>query len=91
MKSGYSNINRGDGNAGFFEMIIGYIEMVWDFFLNLINSLVMLISAIAGAVILPPAVAVMVPSFLAISVVAMAGISICKLVIGRIKDNARNY
>ncbi len=67
----------------FFETVIGYIEMVWDFFLNLINSLLTLITTLVSAVLLPPAVAVMVPSFLAASVTAVAGIAICKLVIGR--------
>lgn len=67
----------------FFETVVGYIEMVWDFVLNLINSLLTLITTLVSAVLLPPAVAVMVPSFLAVSVTAVAGIAICKLVIGR--------
>lgn len=67
----------------FFETVVGYIEMVWDFVLNLINSLLTLITTLVSAVLLPPAVAVMVPSFLAASVTAVAGIAICKLVIGR--------
>ncbi len=67
----------------FFGTIIGYIETIWDFFLNLINSLLTLISALASAILLPPVVALAAPSFLAASVTAVAGIAICKLIIGR--------
>ena len=67
----------------FFGTIIGYLEMVWSYFLNLINSMISFLSLILAATALPLSIAYYVPSFIASSVVAVSSIAVLKLIIGR--------
>ena len=67
----------------FFGTIIGYLEMVWSYFLNLINSMISFLTLILSATALPLSIAYYVPSFIASSVVAVSSIAVLKLIIGR--------
>jgi len=67
----------------FFQAIINYIEIVWNFFVNLITSLINLVTAVLSAVIIPQTVHVWVFAPLGASVLAVMAISVLKLIIGR--------
>lgn len=67
----------------FFGTIIGYLEMVWSYFLNIINSMISFLSLILAATALPLSISYYVPSFIASSVVAVSSIAVLKLIIGR--------
>lgn len=70
----------------FFTAVWEVIEMAIDFLINLVQSLIMLLSVIVSASSLPTTLALQLPSFLATSVIIVAAITIIKLIIGR--DNA---
>lgn len=70
----------------FFTAVWEVIEMCIDFLINLVQSLIMLLSVIVSASSLPTNLALHLPSFLATSVIIVAAITIIKLIIGR--DNA---
>lgn len=70
----------------FFGTVIGYIEMVWNFFLNFLQSLLTLLTALLQAVTLPSKLVYMAPSFMSASILAVGAIAALKLIIGR--DNA---
>lgn len=67
----------------FFESIISYIDLIWNFFINAIRSLISLFTVLLGAVTLPQMLVNTVPSFLAVSVSAVASIALIKLIVGR--------
>ena len=67
----------------FFESIISYIEIIWGFFLNLINSLLSLVTAIAGAVIVPSSLATYMWGPIGSCVLAVAGFAVVKMLVGR--------
>lgn len=67
----------------FFSSIISYIETIWDFFLNLIETLLSFIQTLATAVLLPPMLTGYVWAPIASSIVAVAGFSIVKMIVGR--------
>lgn len=70
----------------FFETIIGYVELIWNFFLNLLQSLLTLLVALLQALTLPNKLVMFAPSFMAASILAVGAIAAIKLIIGR--DNA---
>lgn len=67
----------------FFETIIGYLELIWDFFLNLINSILSLITAVAGAVVIPPQLLGLVFGPLGACIISVTGFAVVKIIIGR--------
>lgn len=70
----------------FFETVIEYIELGWNFFLNFLQSLLTLLVALLQAVTLPSKLAYMAPSFMSACILAVGAIAALKLIIGR--DNA---
>ena len=67
----------------FFQAIINYIEIVWNFFVNLITSLINLVTAVLAAVSIPQTVYGFVFAPLGASIMAVMAISVLKLIIGR--------
>ena len=67
----------------FFGSIMSYIEVVWDFFLNLINSLLTFIDTLATAVTLPATISGFLWSPIASCMVSMVAFSVVKMIIGR--------
>lgn len=67
----------------FFETIIDYIELVWNFFLNLINSLLSLVTAVAGAMIIPQSLPVYVFGPLGACILATSAFAVIKMLVGR--------
>ena len=67
----------------FFSSIMSFIQAIWDFFLNLINTLMTLIETLAAAVVLPPLLTGYVWAPIASSIVAVAGFAVAKMIVGR--------
>lgn len=67
----------------FFNSIISFIETIWDFFLNLINTLLTFIQTLTEAVLLPPMLLGYVWPPIASCIVAVAGFAIVKMIVGR--------
>lgn len=67
----------------FFELVVSYIELIWEFFLNFITSLLSLVTAVAGAMVLPNALIASIGGQLGASIIAVGSFSIIKLLVGR--------
>lgn len=67
----------------FFDTIVSYLESIWQFFLNMLQSLSTLVMALSAATELPFTLTAIAPSFLAASVSAVSGIAIVKILLGR--------
>lgn len=67
----------------FFENIISYIEIAWTFFLNLINSLLSLATALVGAVMVPDFVSTRMWGPIGACCLAVTGFAVVKMIVGR--------
>lgn len=67
----------------FFDKIIGFIEQVWDFFVNLINSLIIALSAVVTASTLPQLLMPFLPAVVASSFMIVVAFAVVKFIIGR--------
>ena len=67
----------------FFETIIEYIQIIWEFVINLIKSLISLVTAVLTAVAVPSTAALYVFAPLGACVLATMAVSVLKLIIGR--------
>lgn len=67
----------------FLETIVNFFEMLWDFVVNLVESLVTLLGVIAEAILLPPVLIGYVPAIIGASISAVVGIAVAKLILGR--------
>lgn len=67
----------------FFEALFSYIEVIWGFFLNFINSLLGLFTTLLSAVILPEQVAHYMWGPIGTSCLALTGFAIVKMIVGR--------
>lgn len=67
----------------FFGAIMDYIQTIWDFVLNLINNLLVLIETIAQAIVLPPLLVGYAWSPIATCILAITGFSVAKMLLGR--------
>lgn len=67
----------------FFNQVIGFIESIWQFFLNIINSLIMAVETLARAVSLPLELIAYVPSILGSAITLVVSLSIVKFIVGR--------
>lgn len=76
-------VRKGDFVLDFFDTIINYIEIIWNFFVNLISSIISLVTALLSAMIIPQTVHAWVFGPLGASVLAVMGIAGLKLIIGR--------
>lgn len=67
----------------FFSSLMSYIEAVWGFFLNLIETLMTFITTVTQAALLPPMLLGYVWAPIASCIVSIAGFAIVKMIIGR--------
>lgn len=67
----------------FFNHVIGYIESIWQFFINIINSLIMAVETLAKAVSLPLELIAYVPGILGGAITLVVSLSIVKFIVGR--------
>lgn len=67
----------------FFEAVISYIELVWEFFLNMVTSLINLVTAVVGAMILPNALLVYIGGPIGASILAVTSFAVIKILVGR--------
>lgn len=67
----------------FFNVLIDYIEIVWTFFLNFINSISGLVIAIAGASIIPNALYTYMWGPIGSCVLAVTSFGVIKMLLGR--------
>lgn len=67
----------------FFDTIIEYITMAWEFFLNIISSTFELIKAIASAMVLPPTLLMHFGGVLGACILSVAAFSVVKMILGR--------
>lgn len=67
----------------FFSSLISYIEIIWDFFLNFINSFLTFVTTLVGAVALPPMITPVMWAPISASILAVAGFAVVKIVLGR--------
>lgn len=67
----------------FFNSILSFIELVWVWFLNLLNTLTMFIETLASAVSLPFWLSGYAWAPIATCIVAITGFAVVKMIIGR--------
>lgn len=67
----------------FFNSILSFIELIWDFFLNLVDTLFVFVETLTSAVLLPPLLLGVVWAPIASCIVAVTGFAIVKMIIGR--------
>ena len=67
----------------FFSSLISYIELIWEFFINLINTLGIFIETLIGAAVLPPLLTGYVWAPIASAIVSLAGFAVVKMLVGR--------
>lgn len=67
----------------FFDKIIGFLETLWDFFINLVNSLIIALSATVTAATLPVTLMPFLPAIIGSSVMIVIAFAVVKFIIGR--------
>lgn len=67
----------------FFSSLLSYIEIIWSWFLNFIDTLLNFLTTLTTAVLLPPAIALNMWPPIATCVLAVAGFSTVKIILGR--------
>ena len=67
----------------FFEQILGFFELAWQFFLNLFDMLVVLLRTLTAAVELPIQLSLVLPSVLGASVIIFLAVFVVKFIVGR--------
>lgn len=67
----------------FFSSLMSYIEQIWDFFLNMINTLITFTTTVVGAVALPSMIAHLMWAPIASCISALAAFAVVKLLLGR--------
>ena len=67
----------------FFDTLISYIEIAWNFFLNIINSMFSLLTALLGATIVPPVVVTHMWGPIGACCLAVTGFAVIKMIVGR--------
>lgn len=67
----------------FFESLMSYIELIWGFFLNLINSLLSLFTALLGALTVPERMVTLMWGPIGSCCLALTGFAVVKMIVGR--------
>lgn len=67
----------------FFDQIIGYIELIWNFVLSFFKALGFAISALVSSITIPTTLIVYLPTFLGASVSIVIGVYLVKFLLGR--------
>lgn len=74
---------RGDWMFDFFDKIVGFLETLWDFFINLVNSLIVALTATVTAATLPVTLMPFLPAIIGSAVMIVIAFAVVKFIIGR--------
>ncbi len=66
----------------FFDSVINFFELIWQFVTNLISGIVTLLNILVQAVLIPPMLTGFVPGFIGSCIIAVAAIGVAKLIAG---------
>lgn len=69
-------------DLNFFDSIINFFTMLWDFISNLISGIITLLSVLVNAVVIPPLLVGFVPGIIGSCILAVAAIGVAKLIAG---------
>ena len=67
----------------FFDQIFGFLETVWEFFISLVNSLIVALTATVTAATLPVTLMPFLPAIIGSSVMIVIAFAVVKFIIGR--------
>lgn len=67
----------------FFDKVIGFIESLFQFVINIINSLIIAVETLTRAVTLPLELVAYLPGILGSAVTIVISLSIVKFLVGR--------
>lgn len=67
----------------FFDTIIGYVDVLWTFFMNFIESMGTALGVLSSATVVSQYISPLLPGIIGGSVVITLGIYVSKFVIGR--------
>lgn len=67
----------------FFDSVLNFFDIVWQFIQNLINSIVVLFQILIQAIAVPPLLIGFVPGIVGVGILSMVGIAVAKLIVGR--------
>lgn len=67
----------------FFDWFVDTAKMFLDFLWNIIDSLITLLSAVTGAVALPPVLLGLIPGVVGSCMITVVAIAVAKLIAGR--------
>lgn len=72
-----------DGIMNFFDWVVTTVELLLDFLWNVIDSFTTLLTAIAGAITLPPLLVGFIPGVVGSCLISITAIAVAKLIAGR--------
>lgn len=67
----------------FFSQVIGFIEVAWQYFMNLISSLIMAVGFLATSISFPLAIVSYMPAIIGTAIVVFMAIFVIRFLIGR--------
>ena len=67
----------------FFDTVIEYIQLVWQFFVNLITGLLNLLTMVIGASMIPQVLVGYVFAPLSAAILALTALGVIKIIVGR--------
>lgn len=67
----------------FFEKVLGFIQTVFDFFINLIKSLLMAFNVLAEAIRVPIYLSGFLPAILGAALLVVVSLAVIKFIVGR--------
>lgn len=67
----------------FFSKILGYVETVFEYFLNFIDSLFMAVNVLGNSTSLPLFIAGFVPEILSAAILVVVALAVVKFIVGR--------
>ena len=67
----------------FITQILGYVEMLWSYFVNFLTTLLLFFDTVAGAMALPLGMIGYLPPMIGTAVTVVVSVSVVKLILGR--------
>lgn len=67
----------------FFEKVLGFIETVFEFFINLVESLFMALEVLAKSIVFPLELSGLMPSIIGSAMVIVVSLAVVKFIVGR--------
>ena len=67
----------------FFSKILGFIETVFEFFINLVESLFMALEVLTKAIVFPLELSGLMPSILGSAMLIVVSLAVAKFIVGR--------